>query len=145
MNFPDWGQEDGRGAKKPLALYTEWAVDWERGGFALRDGAPYTVSGTEALQIWVYCALHPQSRRFACSAHSPDYGNELEELLGSGGDRGILESRLRRLFREALCVSPYITGVDGFAFTQRGSIVTVRFTVHTVYADFEQRTEVKLE
>lgn len=145
MIFPDWGQTETSRTEEPLPLYTEWAVDWDSGGFALRNGERYTVSGTEALKIWVRCALHPESRRFACSAHSPDYGNELEELLGSCGDRGILESRLRGCIREALCVSPYITGVDGFVFEQSGSVVTVSFTVHTVYEDFEQRTEVKLE
>lgn len=146
MIFPDWGsaptQQTGSTA---LPLYTEWAVDWDSGSFALANGLPFLVSGTEALKIWVACALHPDSSRFSCSAHSPDYGNEFSALVGECMDRGILESQLRRSIREALLISPYITAADGFSFSQKGSLVTVHFTVRTVYEDFTAKTEVILE
>ena len=115
---------------------TEWAVDWEAGGFALRNGRFYTVTGIEALKIWVYRALHQESERFRYSAWSWDYGNELGTLLGGCVDRGILESRLRQYIREALLVSPYIV--------QKGSRMEVSFTVHSVYEDFRQKTEVRI-
>lgn len=146
MIFPDWGTAPAQDARSDeLPLYTDWAVDWTTGAFALRNGAPYLLSGAEALKTWVACALHPDSKRFLCSAHSADYGNELAALVGACMDRGILESQLRRCIREALLVSPYITGVDGFSFSQKGSQATARFTVHTVYEDFTARTEVILE
>ena len=56
-------------------------------------------------------------------------------------DRGILENRLRKEIRETLLVSPYLTGVDGFAFTRTGAAVTVRFTVHTVYDAFDEEVQ----
>lgn len=135
MIFPDWG-ETAAIQTGTLPVYTEWAVDWQTGAFALRAGKPYTVSGAEALRVWVYLALHPNSCRFVHSAHSHAYGNQLAALLGET-DRGILESQLRREIRETLLVSPYITAVDGFSCAFSGSAVEVRFTVHTVYEDFE--------
>lgn len=140
MIFPDWGespQTAGTGAALPL--YTEWAVDWDAGALALRDGAPYTVSGTEALKIWVRLALTPDNARFLYSAHSHDYGNELTEVLGETG--GILESRVRQYIREALLISPYITAVDGFSFARSGSLLEAAFSVHTVYEDFPYEME----
>lgn len=142
MIFPDWGQTPETAAPQPLPLYTEWAVDWETGSFALRDGQPYTVTGDEALQIWVRCALHPDSQRFVYSAHSPDYGNELSDLLGHCPDTGIVESLLKKTIRDALLVSPYVEAVDKFRFTRAGSRVEVWFTVHTIYQEFAQKTEV---
>ena len=142
MIFPDWGTTPVQKEAEVLPLYTEWAVDWENACFALRNGAPYLVSGTEALKIWVHCALHPQSVRFAFSAHSADYGNQIAALMGEGGDTGILENRLRREIRETLLVSPYIKAVDGFSFTREGSRVTVRFTVHTVYEAIHEEVTV---
>ena len=140
MIFPDWGTAPkNEGAALPL--YTEWAVDWEQGCFALRNGAPYLVTGTEALKIWVRCALHAESVRYLCSAHSADYGNQLAKMMGESMDRGLLENRMRREIRETLLVSPYITAVDGFAFDRKGACLTVRFTVHTLYETFDEEVQ----
>ena len=145
MIFPDWGSAPTKtGGAETLPLYTEWAVDWDKGCFALRNGHPYTVSGTEALQIWVRCALLPENARFCCSAHSPEYGNQLAAYLDGRTDQGILENLLRREIRETLLVSPYIQAVDGFSFTRSGSRLTTAFTVHTVYDDLLTQTEVDI-
>lgn len=144
MIFPDWGGVPAPGEVKSLPPCTEWAVDWERRTFAVRNGAFYTVSGVEALKIWVERALHVECRRFLYTAWSADYGNELAGLLGGVTDQGILESRLRQYIREALLVSPYIREVDGFAFSKSGSRVEARFTIHSVYESFVQKTEVQI-
>jgi len=144
MIFPDWGETPETGGEAPLPLLTEWAVDWDAGRFATRDGAFYTVSGAEALKIWVRRALLPDSRRFCFTAWSADYGNELAELLGGVTDQGILESLLRQYIREALLASPYITEVDGFSFSKSGSRVEVRFNVRSVYEELAQKMEVPI-
>ena len=119
-------------------------MDWENGCFALRRGEPYLVSGDEALKIWVTRALRPESQRFRYTAWSADYGNELTLLLGGCVDQGILESQVRQYVRDALLVCPYIREVDGFSFSKKGSRVEARFTVHTVYEEFTQKTEVSI-
>ena len=45
---------------------------------------------------------------------------------------------------DALLVCPYIREVDGFSFSKKGSRVEARFTVHTVYEEFTQKTEVSI-
>lgn len=145
MIFPDWGEAPETAAgEAALPLLTEWAVDWERGGFAIRDGAFYTVSGAEALKLWIGRALRPESQRFLYTAWSPAYGNEFSSLLGGVTDQGILESLLRQYIRDALLVSPYILAVDGFSFSKAGSRVEVRFTVRSVYEEFTQKMEVPI-
>ena len=142
MIFPDWGTAPAQETETALPLFREWAVDWENESFALRRGEPYLVSGDEALKIWAARALRPESQRFRYTAWSADYGNELTLLLGGCVDQGILESQARQSIRDALLISPYIRAVDGFSFEKRGSAVTVRFTVRTVYESFTQTTEV---
>lgn len=145
MIFPDWGESPAQEAGGPeLPLFTEWDMDWDEGRFALKNGRFYTVTGTEALKIWVCRALRKESERFRYTAWSWDYGNELGTLLGGCVDRGILESRVRQYIREALLVLPYIEAVDGFSFRQAGSLMEVWFTVHSVYEDFTTRTEVRI-
>ena len=65
-------------------------------------------------------------------------------LLGGCVDQGILESQVRQYVRDALLVCPYIREVDGFSFSKKGSRVEARFTVHTVYEEFTQKTEVSI-
>ena len=144
MIFPDWGENSQEQNQQTLPLFCEWDVDWTNNALALRDGAPYTVSGDRALQIWVRKALHPETARFLYTAWSFDYGNELGGLLGYAGDRGILESLLRRYIRDALLVCPYIREVDGFSFSHEGSRVTAAFYVATIYNGFYEQTEVTL-
>lgn len=141
MIFPDWKSRPAQ-AGEELSLFREWAVDWNGSCLALKDGEPYLLEGIEALKVWVHLALLPENRRFACSAHSHDYGNELETLMGRCDDPGIRDSQLRRMVRDALLVSPYITGVDDFSVTQAGSTVTVCCRVRTIYDSLE--TEVTL-
>lgn len=142
MIFPDWGVTPTNEAQR-LPLCTEWAMDWETGSFALRDGKPYTVTGNDALRIWVRLALQPENYRFRFSAHSADYGNQLSHLLGRCGD-GVWESQACRDIQETLLVSPYIRAVDGFSVTRTGSKAVIAFTVHTVYDHFSETTEVDL-
>lgn len=145
MIFPDWGESPAvRPPAEELPLFTEWATDWDNKSFARKGGRFYTVTGTEALKIWVCRALRKESERFRYTAWSWDYGNELGTLLGGCVDRGILESRVRQYIREALLVLPYIEAVDGFSFRQAGSLMEVWFTVHSVYEDFTTRTEVRI-
>ena len=43
-----------------------------------------------------------------------------------------------------MCSSDLIREVDGFSFSKKGSRVEARFTVHTVYEEFTQKTEVSI-
>lgn len=141
MIFPDWSGVSSQNNTSNLPLFTEWAVDWKEGGLALRNGNPYTVTGNEALKIWIHCALHPDSQRFLYSAHSADYGNQLKSLIGESKDSGVLENQLRREIKETLLVCPYITAVDGFSCVRQNSRLKISFTVHSVYENFDEEVQ----
>ena len=144
MIFPDWDSQTPSSPSSELPLFTEWVPDFQNHSFALKNGDFYTVSGLEALKIWILRALQPEIERFRYSAWSHDYGNELSNLLGGVTDQGILESRLKHAIQDTLLVSPYISNVDQFAFSKDGSCVTVHFTVHSVYGDDIHKLEVQI-
>ena len=130
-----------------LPLFRELALDADgkllRGadGKLLRgaDGQPKAVEGAEALRVWVRKALHPQSERFACCAHTPRYGNELTALTGAAPAES--EARLAALIREALLVNPYITAAEDFIFSHDAAGLRAAFRVETVYGDFSYESE----
>ena len=144
MIFPDWGSAPAAPAGSSLPLFTEWALEPGAEIFSRRNGAFYTVTGIDAVKIWVNRALHPESQRFLYTAWSGNYGNELTALLGTVTDRGLLESQLKQYIRDALLVLPYITAVDSFSFSGSGSLMEASFTVHTVYDDYTQKLEVSI-
>lgn len=123
-----------------LPLMREIAVDLATGQPVLEaDGTFRLVSGLEAVRVWVWRALQPDNTRFAYSAHTVSYGNQLHLLAGKALPEA--ESRMAGMVRESLLVCPYITGVERFSFTREGSRLTAAFTVRTVYGDLTAESE----
>ena len=92
--------------QKRLPLMQEAAVDFNTGQPLLEaDGTFRLVSGLEAVRVWVWRALQPDNVRFAYSAHTDSYGNQLHLLAGKSLPHA--ESRLAGLVRETLQVCPY--------------------------------------
>jgi len=129
--------------QKRLPLMQEAAVDFNTGQPLLEaDGTFRLVSGLEAVRVWVWRALQPDNVRFAYSAHTDSYGNQLHLLAGKSLPHA--ESRLAGLVRETLQVCPYITGVERFSFTREGSRLVADFTVRTVYGELKAESEASL-
>lgn len=114
-----------------LPLFREIAIDFDTGQPLEREGEFSFVTGQEALRVWIFRALQPESRRFSCSAHTGAYGNELAALAGQSAAEA--ESRLPELLRQALAVNPYITGITDLSCVSSGDGLIARFTVETVY------------
>ena len=123
-----------------LPLLQEIAVDFTTGQPVLeQNGRFQLVTGLEAVRVWVWRALQADNRRFAYSAHTDSYGNQLHLLTGKSMPHA--ESRMAGLVRESLLVCPYITGVERFSFTREGGRLTAAFTVRTVYGEFQAESE----
>ena len=123
-----------------LPRMVEVAVDFNTGQPLMEaNGGFRVVSGLEAVRVWVWRALQPDNVRFAHSAHTGSYGNQLHLLTGRSLPEA--ESRLAGLVRETLLVCPYIKGVERFIFTREGSRLTAAFTVRTVYGDLTAESE----
>ena len=123
-----------------LPRMVEVAVDFNTGQPLMEaNGGFRVVSGLEAVRVWVWRALQPDNVRFAYSAHTGSYGNQLHLLTGRSLPEA--ESRLAGLVRETLLVCPDIKGVERFIFTREGSRLTAAFTVRTVYGDLTAESE----
>jgi hypothetical protein len=128
-------------ASENLPVFQEFAYDFEHNRLKLRDGKPYLVSGNEALEVWIFKALH--TPRFRHTAYSPSFGNEIKTLIGHTLDPGILNSEIRRFIIEALMVNPYIKELNNFKFIREGSRLAVEFDCSTVYGKMSERLSLK--
>lgn len=107
-------------------------------GKTFRMDGPGMIDGLEAVRQAVYLILNTE--RYAWLIHSWNYGVELHALIGQDPDFCIPE--IERCVREALLQDDRITAVDGFSFERKKSIISAVFTVHTIYGDTEEQTEV---
>ena len=123
-----------------LPLFQEVAVDFLTGQPVLEETGRFRlVTGLEALRVWVWRALQADNCRFAYSAHTDSYGNQLHLLTGRSLPEA--ESRLAGLVRETLLVCPYIKGVERFTFTREEARLMAAFTVRTVYGELTAESE----
>lgn len=130
----------GNPSEKPLLC--ELQTDLETGQPMLDGGNFRYVTGKEALKVWVWRALQPENVRFAYSAHTKSYGNQLMKLAGLALPEA--ESRLARMVRETLRVCPYITSVEQFSFRREDTRLKAAFTVKSVYGAVTAESEVRL-
>ncbi len=105
-----------------------------------QNGDVVMLCGKQALTGWIERAIDPQSERFAYSAHTESYGNELSALFGGNAQQA--QNRIVETVVATLTANPYITAVDNFAFEIDGSHLKVSFNVLTVYGDIEISSEV---
>jgi hypothetical protein len=127
--------------EKRLPMYREWAFDFEKGEFKIKNGKYYLIEGIEALKIWIYKAL--RTDRYIFNAYSGNYGSEIYLLIGLVEDEDILYSELSRYIEEALLVNPYIISVEDFSFSHlKPDKISIKFSVGTVYGRMEAKMEV---
>lgn len=97
--------------------------------------------GLEAVKQSVFKILNTE--RYAHLIYSWDYGIELNDLYGKSPMYVCPE--IERRVKEALLQDDRITGVDGFEFnTSTKGVVSVKFTVHTLFGDLSEEMAVNL-
>lgn len=128
------------GREEELPVFRELAYDYEKNCLLRRGGRPYLVEKDEALQIWIYKAL--KAKRFVWPAYTHDYGTEIDNVIGISNDPDIIDSEIRRYITETLMVNPYLQELSDFVFYHERDIVTVEFTVTTIYGRFTHESEV---
>lgn len=124
-----------------LPLFKEYAYDFENKSLKLKDGKTYLVEGNEALKIWIYFTL--LTARYAYTAHSRNYGCEINSLIGQNMSDGIVQSEAERFITEAIMVNPYIEEISDFDFDNTTDKLALSFSVKTIYG--EERMEYSLE
>lgn len=100
-----------------------------------------TCDNLEAVRQSIYKILNTE--RYAFLIYSWDYGIELVHLYGKPPMYVCPE--LERMVKEALSQDDRITGIDNFEFdTSQKGVVSVTFTVHTVFGDLNEEMAVNI-
>lgn len=114
-----------------LPVPVEYGMDFETGQLTGQ-----TVSGIEAIKVWVWLCL--QTQRFRFSIYSWNYGCDFEQYIGVALSDEYLSTDARDEIQDALCVSPYITGIENFRADREGDRLTLSFRVATIYGLTEE-------
>lgn len=96
------------------------------------------IDGLEAVKQAVFLIL--QTERYRHLIFTMNYGSELEMLIGR--DQLFVQSELKRRIREALMQDDRIEDVTNFSISFDGDSALVRFTVVSVFGNFEAEQEV---
>lgn len=87
------------------------------------------IDGVEAVRQAVYFILNTE--RFQYGIFSPNYGVELQDLIGV--NRKYVDAVLEHRIKEALVQDTRIIGIGNFSSTWKRSTVTLTFTVVSQY------------
>lgn len=111
-----------------------WKLDTEKGRILSR------VDGLEAVEQAAAKIL--QTPRYQYLIYTPNYGSELNELIGM--DPILVKSEVNRMLQEALTQDDRISGIEDVQITIDGDGLLVEFTVVTEYGSFEMSREVNM-
>ena len=90
------------------------------------------LEGKEALKVWIYKAL--LTTRYTYPIYTWDYGQDLDELIGQGYEKGFVESEVERRIKECL-LNDKIRGCSNFEISLVNDNLKVSFTVETIYGE----------
>ena len=119
-----------------LPLAKEWAWDFERLDFKLKDGKMYQVEGKEAIKIWLWKIF--QTPRYRYLIYSWDYGHELESLIGQGS-QSFIRAEAERLIKEAIwsTLNGYVEDIKNLEIDLVNDVLDISFTAITPYGEVE--------
>lgn len=85
------------------------------------------IDGDEALRQFIKKALYTARSRYLI--YDDQYGSEIEELIGAGVSKELLNEEIPRLIREALIYDDRIADVRDFSISHEGHRLHVEFKV----------------
>lgn len=132
--FPMFSDPAGS-QKAALPLYTDVAMDYDRGQPRWESGNPVIVSGLEAVKSWAWRAI--ATERYRWPIYTWSYGCELLTLVGQPYLAQTKRSEAARYVREALLVSPYITAVTVREVAFEESTLHLKVEFESVYGKEE--------
>lgn len=119
-----------------LPMAREWAWNFEKLDFKLKDGKMYQVEGKEAVKIWLWKIF--QTPRYRYLIHSWDYGHELENLIGQGS-QSFIKAEAERLIKEAIwpTLNGYVEDIKNLEIDLVNDGLGINFTAITPYGEVE--------
>ncbi len=112
-----------------VSIPREYAWDFEKNDFQLKDGKFQVVEGIEALKIWIWKAL--KTSKYTYSIYSDNYGQELDKLIGQGLSKSLAESEAKRLTLECLKDNEHILSIRSFSVDKSNDVLSITFTAIT--------------
>lgn len=112
-----------------VSIPKEYAWDFEKNDFKLKDGKFQIVEGIEAIKIWIWKAL--KTSKAIYPIYSEDYGQEFEGLIGKGISKSLAESEAERLTLECLKENEHILGITNFKADKSKDVLSITFTAIT--------------
>ena len=91
------------------------------------------VTGQEALKVWIYNAL--KTTRYVYDIYSWDYGQDLDDLIGQGYDKGYVDSEVERIITDTLLMHPMIKRCYAFTIEFKNSSLVADFIVDTEFGE----------
>jgi len=120
-------------ATTALPLCKEVAWDYQHKCPIFRRGEPVTVTGKEAVKVWIYKAL--LTARYRYEIYTWDYGSEFESLIGQAYTPALKEAEAPRYLRECLLINPYIEDVTNIETQFSAGTLTVSGRAKTIYGE----------
>lgn len=108
--------------------YKEYELDFAAGQLTGK-----VLEGKEALKVWIYKTL--LTKRYKHIIYSWDYGQDLEELIGQGYEKGLIRSEVERRIKDCLLIHPHIKECNNFNIRLQQDQLHVDFTVNTIYGE----------
>lgn len=121
-----------------IPIAREYAYDFKRGDFKLKNGKLYIVEGNEAIKIWIEKALI--TGRYKEIIHTWIYGSEFEDkIIGLGYTKGLIKAEAERYTRECInaTLSDYVVSMNNFDISFMDSTLTIAFKVETIYGEVD--------
>ena len=118
----------------------EYKYDFNERKIALVNGSPQWVEGLEAIKVWMYKTLLTQRGYFM--AYSFNYGQDYEDLIGSGLSIAALKSEAKRMTEEALFDNENILKIEEFDANIKKDKIEISFVAITKYGNINMEVNV---
>lgn len=114
-----------------IAFGKSVTFDFKAGEFVLSPTGKFVeVEGEDAWIEWCQKAILTQ--RYRWLIYSRSYGQEFEDLIGSGLTQAAIKSEIERMVTEALLVDSRTASVENFAFSWVGDELTFSCDITSV-------------
>ncbi|GEO28149.1 hypothetical protein AAC03nite_39340 [Alicyclobacillus acidoterrestris] len=129
LTFPDSDLQTQNTAGQPVYATYDW--DFDVGDFKLVDGKLVLLTGLDYLKVWIQKILRTVKGTLLYTDTS--YGFEGYSLVGQNFNPAYTQSEYQRMIQDTLLQNSAITAVSGFSFSQVGSLLTISFTVDSIF------------
>ena len=109
-------------------IYKEYEFNFETGKLTGK-----VLEGKEALKMWIYKTL--LTKRYKHIIYSWDYGQDLEEIIGQGYEKGLIKSEVERRIKDCLLIHPHLKECTNCEIKLQDSQLYVDLTVNTTYGE----------